>query len=193
MENNFDKIPIRDINERLDFSEFGLGRWGFIIPFTKNYKDSVFYMPQIEGDARNGIHHATILKYMLIKLFKNERNDFFQDYKKIAFKEEEMPYMDSEETAIASFIASLNSIVFTNTSQDQFHSGLLFVPEKTEILQEDKSFLEILDFLYEGKDLTSQIVIVPSLDDAFNNNKKIQVFDLEEYQEFCNNKASKHR
>lgn len=193
MENNFNKIPTRDVSEELDFTEFGLGRWGFIIPFTDNYKDTVFYMPSIEGNSENGIHHATLLKYMLVKLFKDERNKYFNDYKKIAFKEEEMTYMDSEETAHSSFIASLNSIVFLNTSKGRYRSGMLFVPEGIEKTHEDKKLLEILDFLNEGKDLTSQIIIVPSLDDALNNDKKIQVFDLKEYQEFLDNRGAKQR
>lgn len=101
--------------------------------------------------------------------------------------------MNSEETAHSSFIVSLNSIVFINTSKNQFRSGMLFVPEEIEKKHEDKCLLEILDFLNEGKDFTSQVIIVPSLNDAFNNDKKIQVFDLEEYQEFLDKRNSKQK
>lgn len=192
MYNDITNIPMRDINDKLDFSD-NLGKWGFIIPNNIKYKDTVFYMPAIESTKENGIHHAKLLKYMLIKLFKEEKNEAFDKYKSCAFREEEAIYMDSEEIAISSFISSLNCIVFLNTSDNIFSSGITFIPEEVEAKNENKNFKEILKYLYEGNDLTSQIVIVPSLNDTINNKKRIKAFDLSEYQEYINNKNKEYK
>lgn len=191
MENNFENIPTRNITEKLNFDSEGIGHWGFVIPDTEKYKDTVFYMPPIKGSSENGIHHATILKYILMKLFKEEVKTNFNNFKNSATFADGNIYLDSDEIAYSSFMASLESIVFLNTSENLFSSGMLFVPEEVETLNENLKFKEILEFLYEGKDLTSQIVIIPTLKDILENNKPIRAFDLEEYQEYVINKMNK--
>lgn len=129
---NFNNIPIMDINEPLDFSQDGLGQWGFVIPENERYQETVFYMPQIDATGKNKIHHATLLKYILIKLFKEEKTKFFDTFKTKALPDEQKIYLDSEEISYASFMASLNSIVFLNTSQDNYLSGMVFIPAEKE-------------------------------------------------------------
>lgn len=192
MNNDLRSIPVRNINDKLDFSD-GLGKWGFIISNNIKYKNTVFYLPALESTAENGIHHAKLLKYMLIKLFKEEKNSSFDLYKSFAFQKEKAIYLDSDEIAISSFISSLNCIVFLNTSDNIFSSGITFIPDEIEEKNEDKNFKEILDYLYEGKDLTSQIVIVPSLSDTLNKKKEIKIYDLEEYQEHIKTKINQSK
>lgn len=45
-----------------------------------------------------------------------------------------------------------------------------------------KKIKEILEFLYDGNDLTSQIIITPALENIFNSNAYLEIYDLEEYK-----------
>ena len=166
--------------EKLNFDPNSIGRFGFIIP--EKYQNEVIYLPDMINSDSSYIHHASVLKFTLGRLFHDEKKDYFEEYRNINSGLSEC-YMDSDEVAYSSFMASLDTVVFLNTSNDFFKSGMLFIPEN-QTLDEDKQekIKETINFLYMERDITSQIAIVPSLKDTLEKLDKVKIYDLGEFR-----------
>ena len=179
MNQNLDIFKVYDMNTPLNFDIYSIGRFGFIIP--KKYENKTIYLPSNITEEESFVHHGSVLKFTLGKLFKYEKSNFFESFVKINPGDDDMFFMDSEEIAYSSFIASLDSIVFLNTSTDHVKSGMIFIPKD---LSRDDSRIErlnqIIYYLKDGKNFTSHVVVVPSLNKALNSNK-IKVYELDEY------------
>ena len=179
MNQNLDIFKVYDMNTPLNFDIYSIGRFGFIIP--KKYENKTIYLPSNIIEEESFVHHGSVLKFTLGKLFKYEKSNFFESFVKINPGDDDMFFMDSEEIAYSSFIASLDSIVFLNTSTDHVKSGIIFIPKD---LSRDDSRIErlnqIIYYLKDGKNFTSHVVVVPSLNKALNSNK-IKVYELDEY------------
>lgn len=179
-----------DYTEKLNFDCNSIGRFGFIIP--SKYQNRVIYLPDMINNNSSLIHHASVLKFTLGKLFLDEKKEYFEKYKEINSKVDEC-FMDSDEVAYSSFMASLDSIVFLNTGDEIFKSGILFIPDEQKLDKEkNEKVKEIMDFLLEEKDASSQIVIVPPLKDTIEKEDKIKVYDLDELS-LNNNKNERNK
>lgn len=177
--------------EKLNFDYNSIGRFGFIIP--SKYQNKVIYLPDMINNDSSLIHHASVLKFTLGKLFPDEKKEYFEKYKEINSKVDEC-FMDSDEVAYSSFMASLDSIVFLNTGDEIFKSGILFIPDEQKLDEEkNEKVKEIMDFLLEEKDASSQIVIVPSLKDTIEKEDKIKVYNLDELSNLNNNKNERNK
>ncbi len=101
--------------------------------------------------------------------------------------------IDSDEIAYGCFMASLNSCVFLNTSDQYDYSGILFIPDKIEDLSNTKLYRinEIVDFL-KGNDKCqiSEVVLVPSLEDTIQAKKTVKTTSLQDYQMITNKHLS---
>lgn len=181
---NLNAFHKKNINEDLNFDNKGIGKFGFIM--SEKYDDSVMYLPKTSDNVN--IHHADILRFSVKKLFKNEYDDWFGKYKNLQINEGVF-YMDSDEVAFSSFMCSLNSIVFLNTSDELFNSGILFIPDNKDCSSERSLIVnEVLDFLYKNNDGISQVIIVPSLEKVLNNHLPIKAYDLSEFKDLvCKN------
>lgn len=173
------------IDKNLDFNCNGISKFGFIIP--NKYNDEIIYLPSFEKESK--IHHADVLKFTMAKLFQTEKEKNFTQYKKINNNKE--CYMDSDEIAYSSFMASQNTIVFLNTGDEIFNSGILFMPNNLKDDNQKQKVNEILDYLYEGNDETSQIVLVPPINDTLTNFDQIKVYDLDTYKNTIEKEKSK--
>ena len=177
--------------EKLNFDYNSIGRFGFIIP--SKYQNKVIYLPDMINNDSSLIHHARVLKFTLGKLFPDEKKEYFEKYKEINSKVDEC-FMDSDEVAYSSFMASLDSIVFLNTGDEIFKSGILFIPDEQKLDEEkNEKVKEIMDFLLEEKDASSQIVIVPSLKDTIEKEDKIKVYNLDELSNLNINKNERNK
>ena len=179
MNQNLDIFIVYDINTPLNFDVNSIGRFGFIIP--KKYENKTIYLPSDVIEEKSFVHHGSVLKFTLGKLFKYEKSNFFESFVKINPGDDDMFFMDSEEIAYSSFIASLDSIVFLNTSTVHVKSGMIFIPKD---LSSDDSRIERLNqmiyYLKDGENFTSHVVVVPSLNKALNSSK-MKVYELDEY------------
>lgn len=179
-----------DDNIPLNFDINSIGRFGFIIP--RKYEDKIIYLPSNVIEEKSFVHHGSVLKFTLGKLFKYEKSNFFESFVKINPGDDDMFYMDSEEIAYSSFIASLDSIVFLNTSTVHVKSGMIFIPKD---LSSDDSRIERLNqmiyYLKDGENFTSHVVVVPSLNKALNSSK-MKVYELDEYISLKTKKKNKH-
>lgn len=181
---NNDKLKIFNIAgelDNLDFNKSGIGEFGFIIP--KKYNDAVIYFPP-NKDNNTKIHHASVMKFMIGKLFLDEKKEHFSNYINFLKEYPECSMIDSDEIAYGCFMASLNSCVFLNTSNKYDYSGILFIPSNNEKLSSTKIFRidETVDFLKRNdKYQISEVVLVPSLEDTINNKNIIKIQPLSDY------------
>lgn len=189
MNQNLDIFKVYDMNTPLNFDINSIGRFGFIIP--KKYENKTIYLPSNIIEEDSFVHHGSVLKFTLGKLFKYEKSNFFESFVKINPGDDDMFFMDSEEIAYSSFIASLDSIVFLNTSTNHIKSGMIFIPKD---LSRDDSRIErlrqIIAYLKDGKNFTSHVVVVPSLNKALNSNK-MKVYELDKYISLKTKKKNK--
>lgn len=163
-EKSFDKI------------EFGIdtdGKYGYII--SPKYGNVVLYLPIVESAT---FHHDITLRFTLGRLFKEEKQELYNSF--INATNNIDTYMDSDEVAKSTFMASINSLVFLNTSTEYFDSGILFIPEELTDFQKEK-LDETLEFLNKGNDLTTQIVTVPTIDKILNGEDTIKCYDIKDY------------
>lgn len=179
-----------DCTEKLNFDYNSIGRFGFIIP--SKYQNEVIYLPDMIANDNSSIHHGSVLKFTLGKLFLDEKKKDFEKYKEIN-SEIDGCFMDSEEVAYSSFMASLNTVVFLNTSDEIFKSGILFIPDNKNLDEDKKRKInEIMDFLYAEKDVCSQIVMVPPLKDTLEKMDRIKTYDLDEFSNLNNNQKGRN-
>lgn len=190
MNQNLDIFKVYDSNTPLNFDINSIGRFGFIIP--KKYENKTIYLPSNIIEEESFVHHGSVLKFTLGKLFRHEKNNFFESFTDITPSDDDIFYMDSEEIAYSSFITSLDSIVFLNTGSNHIKSGMIFIPKN---LSRDDSRIErlnqIIDYLKDGKSFTSHVVVVPSLNKALNSSK-MKVYELDEYISLKTKKKNKH-
>lgn len=181
---NNDKLKVFNTANELDSLNFvkgDIGDFGFVIP--EKYNDTVIYFPQNKTNDTK-IHHETVLKFTIGKLFLEEKKEYFNAYKE-AMKDSECCYMiESDELIYSCFLTSLNSVTFLNTGDNYDNSGIIFIPEDSN-LSETKKFRinEAISFLEKNdKCQISEVVTVPSLDDILNKTKDIKIQSIDEYQ-----------
>lgn len=119
---------------------------GFIID-----SDTTFLLPQ--NNYGEYIHHDDSLKLTLVKLYKEEKEQYFSEFKtKIQqLIPDNICFLDSPELLYSFFLASLSKIVFLNSSSGLFTSGLLFIPEQKESLS-----------IYQQKNLELLLDMIPN-------------------------------
>ena len=161
--------------DKINFGIDTNGKYGYII--SPKYGDMVLYLPIVESAT---FHHDVTLRFTLGRLFKEEKEELFKDFVEATNNID--TYMDSQEVVKSSFMASIGTLVFLNTSTEYFDSGILFVPEELDDFQKEK-MNETLSFLNNGDDLTTQIVTVPKIDKILNGEDIVKCYDIKEFNQ----------
>lgn len=181
MQKELSIFKVEEPETKLSLEPNGIGHYGFLI--SPKFDNKTVYFPTNASD------HSTSMRFSLGKLFSEERNESFNEYKekcKNVLNDEYRFYMDSNETAMACFIASLGSMVFLNTSTEFFKCGVLFMPESTDNEIVNNKINEVIEQLPNEKVSPTEIIIVPSLKETLENDRPFISKTLMEYIESQN-------
>ncbi len=183
MDNSLKCFTIKDKTEKLHFDTKGFSHNGFII--SPKYDDNTIYLPIVEnGD------HSKSLYFTISKLFKEEKHEFYELYSN-TLKEtltENTYFLDKDEITYSSFLTCYNSIVFLNTGDEYFNSGVLFIPEDESLLSntQKEKINEVVNYLIDEDELTSRICIVPKMNSTVVDFESIRDYSIREYSEMQN-------
>lgn len=152
---------------------------GFIID-----SDTTFLLPQ-NNHGEGYIHHDDSLNLTLTKLYKKERDQYFNEFKtKIQqLIPDNICFLDSPELLYSFFLTSLSKIVFLNSSSGLFTSGLLFIPEQKKnlsIYQQEN--LELLLNMIPKNNEDYEIVTMTSIKELNKDICQYYEYTILEYQ-----------
>ncbi len=151
---------------------------GFIIEDNES-----FLLP---NNKEHRIHHEDSLNFTTSKLYGDYKSKYFNIFKEKVKNliPDNLCFVDSPELTYSFFLASLNKIVFLNSSDMMFISGLLFVPEQEENLSEyQKDALEKVLQIIPKDNNDINILTIPSIEEIKENNCCYKTYSINEYIE----------
>lgn len=170
-----------DENEELNLKTDPLVKYGFIV--SPKYNNKTILLPNNASD------HSTTIKFVLGKLFKTEKQKYYNLYKEVAAKnlnnlDDGYHFtMDENEFSMSLFLASLGNLVFLNLSTQFYTSGILLIPEGTNSKEIESKKNECLYNIQKDDPDYSVILYVPSLIETLENNKQFEkIEDENSYQ-----------
>ena len=172
MNNNLNVFKTMNENDSLNLKSDNLIKYGFIT--SPKYNNKTILLPNNAND------HLTTIRFILGKLFKEERDKYYNLYKEknLINLEDDNYLMDRDELSMSFFMASLGNLVFLNMSTPYYISGVLFIPENIYCKEIENRKDECLYNIQNDNNLDlSSIYIVPSLNDTLENNRTFKKFD----------------
>lgn len=176
----------------IDYNFDGYGQLGYFI--TNKCDDKIFHLPSPNSNNMS-IGHKEITNFVLRRCFSDEYKEYFN---KVCDKiRENTPdnvcFVDSPELVNSFFIASVGNILFINSSNKYFFSGLLFVPEDLKSLSEFQrnSLYSILDKFPKEND-SVEVIKIPSIDNILKNGCELNELSVDSYKDMLDEERLDH-
>mgnify|MGYP001088058639 CR=1 FL=1 len=150
--------------ENLDFLDTSFSNpihLGFVVD-----RDYAFLFPKVDSDR-----HEDALYFLLRKKYGDDYKKFFSLFvdRIKSLLPDNLAFLGSRELTYSFFLVSLGKIVYINTGDFSFSSGLLMVPDNLNDFSpfQDKAFSKILSKIPQEDDFV--ISSVSSLEDIMSN------------------------